>query len=55
VIETAVTLRLCPCRVVLDDGVVEADGLTCELLADPERLRQHCLELPYGFTGVDRR
>jgi hypothetical protein len=48
-------LQLCPCSVLLDDGVVVADGLTRELLADPEPLRQHRLELPYGFTGVDRR
>jgi cobalt/nickel transport system ATP-binding protein len=46
-------LQLCPRSVVLDDGVVVADGPTRELLADPELLRRHRLELPYGFT-LDR-
>ena len=43
-------LQLCPRSVVLDDGVVVADGATAELLADPELLRRHRLELPFGFT-----
>jgi cobalt transport protein ATP-binding subunit len=43
-------LQLCPRSVVLDDGVVVADGPTAELLSDPELLRQHRLELPFGFT-----
>jgi len=43
-------LQLCPRSVVLDDGVVIADGPTAELLADPELLRRHRLELPFGFT-----
>jgi cobalt/nickel transport system ATP-binding protein len=43
-------LQLCPRSVVLDDGVVVADGPTRELLGDPELLRRHRLELPYGFT-----
>jgi energy-coupling factor transporter ATP-binding protein EcfA2 len=42
-------LQLCPRSVVLDDGVVVADGPTRELLADTELLRRHRLELPYGF------
>jgi cobalt/nickel transport system ATP-binding protein len=42
-------LQLCPRAVVLDDGVVVADGPTRELLADTELLRRHRLELPYGF------
>jgi cobalt/nickel transport system ATP-binding protein len=42
--------QLCPRSVVLDEGVVVADGPTVELLADPELLRRHRLELPFGFT-----
>jgi energy-coupling factor transporter ATP-binding protein EcfA2 len=43
-------LQLCPRSVVLDDGVVVADGPTRELLTDTELLRRHRLELPYGFS-----
>ncbi|GAA1322591.1 ABC transporter ATP-binding protein [Pseudonocardia xinjiangensis] len=43
-------LQLCPRGVVLDDGVIVADGPMRELLADAELLRRHRLELPYGFT-----
>jgi cobalt/nickel transport system ATP-binding protein len=43
-------LQLCPRSVVLDDGVVVADGPTRELLADTELLHRHRLELPYGFS-----
>jgi energy-coupling factor transporter ATP-binding protein EcfA2 len=42
-------LQLCPRSVVLDGGVVVADGPTRELLADPGLLAAHRLELPYGF------
>jgi cobalt/nickel transport system ATP-binding protein len=43
-------LQLCPRSVVIDDGVVVADGPTRDLLADPDLLRRHRLELPFGFT-----
>jgi cobalt/nickel transport system ATP-binding protein len=43
-------LQLCPRSVVLDDGVVVADGPTRELLADRDLLAAHRLELPYGFS-----
>ncbi len=42
-------LQLCPRSVVLDDGVVVADGPTGELLADTKLLHRHRLELPFGF------
>ena len=43
-------LQLCPRSVVIDDGVVVADAPTHELLADEAFLREHRLELPFGFT-----
>jgi cobalt/nickel transport system ATP-binding protein len=43
-------LQLCPRAVILDDGVVVADGPTRDLLADPALLARHRLELPFGFT-----
>jgi cobalt transport protein ATP-binding subunit len=42
-------LQLCPRGVLIDDGVVVADGPTRDLLADTELLAAHRLELPYGF------
>ncbi len=42
-------LQLCPRSIVLDDGEVVADGPTRELLTDPDLLRRHRLELPFGF------
>ncbi|MCS7481409.1 energy-coupling factor ABC transporter ATP-binding protein [Umezawaea endophytica] len=42
-------LQLCTRSVVIDDGVVVADGPTREVLADTELLAAHRLELPYGF------
>ncbi|MDQ3787827.1 MAG: energy-coupling factor ABC transporter ATP-binding protein [Actinomycetota bacterium] len=42
-------LQLCPRSVLIDDGVVVADGPTRELLADAELLAAHRLELPFGF------
>jgi cobalt transport protein ATP-binding subunit len=42
-------LQLCPRSVLVDDGVVVADGPTRELLADAALLAAHRLELPYGF------
>jgi cobalt transport protein ATP-binding subunit len=43
-------LQICPRSVVLDDGRVVADRPTRDLLAHPELLRQHRLELPFGFV-----
>jgi cobalt/nickel transport system ATP-binding protein len=42
-------LELCPRTVVLDDGVVVADGPTADILADADLLAAHRLELPFGF------
>jgi cobalt/nickel transport system ATP-binding protein len=42
-------LELCPRSVILDEGVVVADGATPSLLGDADLMRRHRLELPYGF------
>ncbi|KWX02189.1 cobalt ABC transporter ATP-binding protein [Carbonactinospora thermoautotrophica] len=43
-------LQLCPRSLILDSGVIVADGPTRDLLADAELLREHRLELPFGFS-----
>ncbi|MDR7278970.1 energy-coupling factor ABC transporter ATP-binding protein [Catenuloplanes atrovinosus] len=43
-------LELCDRAVILDAGRITADGPTRTLLADPELLAAHRLELPYGFS-----
>jgi cobalt/nickel transport system ATP-binding protein len=42
-------LELCQRSVILDAGVVAADGPTLDLLGDAELMRRHRLELPFGF------
>jgi cobalt transport protein ATP-binding subunit len=42
-------LQLCSRSVVLDGGVIVADGPTPDLLGDPGLLAAHRLELPFGF------
>ncbi|MEU5401023.1 ABC transporter ATP-binding protein [Streptomyces sp. NPDC005963] len=42
-------LELCPRSVVLSEGVIAADGPTGELLANDALMREHRLELPFGF------
>lgn len=42
-------LELCPRSVVLSDGVIVADAPTRDVLADPDLLAAHRLELPFGF------
>jgi energy-coupling factor transporter ATP-binding protein EcfA2 len=45
-------LELCPRAVVLDNGVVAADGPAREILADEGFMRAHRLELPAGFNPL---
>lgn len=49
-------LELCPRTVVLSDGVIVADGPTYDVLTDETLMREHRLELPFGFDPrqVDR-
>jgi cobalt/nickel transport system ATP-binding protein len=42
-------LELCPRTVILNDGVIVADGPTAEILADAAVMAANRLELPYGF------
>jgi cobalt/nickel transport system ATP-binding protein len=42
-------LQLCERSVVLSDGQVVTDAATADVLADEALMRQHRLELPYGF------
>jgi cobalt/nickel transport system ATP-binding protein len=42
-------LELCPRSVILDDGLIVADGPTIELLCNRELMSAHRLELPFGF------
>lgn len=43
-------LELCPRSVVLQDGVVAADGATRDLLTNAELMNANRLELPFGFN-----
>jgi len=42
-------LELCPRSVLLDDGVIAADGSTYDVLTDEALMSAHRLELPVGF------
>jgi cobalt/nickel transport system ATP-binding protein len=42
-------LELCPRSVVLAEGAVVADGPTYDVLTDDVLMREHRLELPFGF------
>ncbi|MDJ0953281.1 MAG: ABC transporter ATP-binding protein [Acidimicrobiia bacterium] len=46
--------EMCARAVVMDGGSIVASGPTEEILSDGELLRQHRLELPYGFAIRDR-
>jgi energy-coupling factor transporter ATP-binding protein EcfA2 len=43
--DTRLVAELFPRTIVLDDGQVSADGPTTELIASPDLLRAHDLEL----------
>ncbi len=45
-------LELCPRTIVLDSGVISADGATREILADEGFMTAHRLELPAGFNPL---
>jgi cobalt/nickel transport system ATP-binding protein len=42
-------LEVCERSIIIDRGVIVADGPTGELLADEALMRRHRLELPYGL------
>jgi cobalt/nickel transport system ATP-binding protein len=42
-------LELCPRTVILNDGVIVADGPTTEILGNTALMAANRLELPYGF------
>ncbi|MEU2669728.1 ABC transporter ATP-binding protein [Streptomyces sp. NPDC007164] len=42
-------LELCPRAVILSEGVIAADDRTQDLLCDEKLMREHRLELPFGF------
>ena len=46
--------QLCDRAVVMDGGVVVADGATTDILADADLLAAHRLELPWGFSVQGR-
>ncbi|KWX65801.1 cobalt ABC transporter ATP-binding protein [Mycobacterium sp. NAZ190054] len=46
--------QLCRRAIVMDHGVVVADGTVDEVLADAELLAAHRLELPWGFVVGSR-
>ena len=48
--DLSLALELCPRAVVLDQGVVAADGPTRLLLSNPGLMAAHGLDLPYGMV-----
>jgi len=48
--DLSLALELCPRAVVIDRGVVAADGPTRQLLSNPGLMAAHGLDLPYGMV-----
>ena len=48
-------LELCPRALVMNDGVIVADGLTRDVLADEALMAANRLELPFGFDPTATR
>ncbi|HEX9123879.1 MAG TPA: ATP-binding cassette domain-containing protein [Actinomycetota bacterium] len=46
-------LELCPRALVINDGVIVADGPTGEVLSDDALMRANRLELPFGFFPAE--
>jgi cobalt/nickel transport system ATP-binding protein len=43
-------LQLCPRALIMNGGIITADGPTAELLADADLMAANRLELPFGFN-----
>jgi cobalt/nickel transport system ATP-binding protein len=46
-------LELCPRSVVIDGGLIVADGGTVDILSNEDLMRRHRLELPFGFFPAE--
>ncbi len=46
-------LELCPRAVVINEGLIVADGPTVDILSDQDLMRRNRLELPFGFYPVE--
>jgi len=45
-------LELCERAIILDGGIVAAEGRTVDVLSNADLMRAHRLELPFGFDPV---
>jgi cobalt/nickel transport system ATP-binding protein len=48
-------LQLCPRALIINEGVIVADGPTANILSDAELMQDNRLELPFGFTVAQLR
>jgi cobalt/nickel transport system ATP-binding protein len=46
-------LQLCPRAVVMNEGVLVADGETVDILSDEPLMAANRLELPFGFFPAE--